>query len=275
MVDSRLADGGQTLAVEPPDQGLCAGNGFVLESVNSAIRVYDTNGNALSGVTSLHTFYGYPFANSAAGLGPQISDPFCYYDPDTRRWFHVIATADRVGTTSALAGTNHIDLAVSQTSSPLGLWNIYKIPTQNDGTEGTPDHHCDGGPCFGDFPKIGADANGIYITENESPFFFVGAYRAQIYALSKRALAAGVVPVTVVQFDTSAPTCCWTETRASLSGPLLLQPRLMPRTWEGRSTSLVRRTQRLLVNPGLVNLSKLCLPAITVFAFGHCPTRSR
>jgi hypothetical protein len=204
MIDSLLADGGQTLAVEPPDQGLCAGNGFVLESVNSAIRVYDTNGNALSGVTSLHTFYGYPFANSAAGLGPQISDPVCYYDPDTRRWFHVIATSDRVGTTSALAGPNHIDLAVSQTPSPLGLWNIYKIPTQNDGTEGTPDHHCEGGPCFGDFPKIGADANGIYITENESPFFFVGAYRAQIYALSKRALTAGVEPVTVVQFDTSA-----------------------------------------------------------------------
>ncbi len=30
MIDSRLADGGNTLVGEPPDQGLCAGNGFVL-----------------------------------------------------------------------------------------------------------------------------------------------------------------------------------------------------------------------------------------------------
>jgi hypothetical protein len=47
-IDSRLADNGNTFVNEPPDQGLCAGNGFVLESVNSAIRVCDTNGNGLA-----------------------------------------------------------------------------------------------------------------------------------------------------------------------------------------------------------------------------------
>jgi hypothetical protein len=39
MIDSRLADNANTFATEPPDQGLCAGNGFVLESVNNALRV--------------------------------------------------------------------------------------------------------------------------------------------------------------------------------------------------------------------------------------------
>src|SRR4029077_4605839 len=33
MIDSRLADNGHTFATEPPDQGICAGNGFVLESI--------------------------------------------------------------------------------------------------------------------------------------------------------------------------------------------------------------------------------------------------
>lgn len=32
--DQRLANGGNQFSVEPPDQGLCAGNGYVLESVN-------------------------------------------------------------------------------------------------------------------------------------------------------------------------------------------------------------------------------------------------
>jgi hypothetical protein len=205
-IDSRLADGGNTLSVEPPDQGLCASNGFVLESVNNAIRVYSSDGSTLSGVTSQNTFYGYPvaFNGSTGAAGPLISDPVCYFDPDTQRWFHVVITFTRVGTTFALAGPNRLDLAVSQTSDPLGAWNIYKIPTQNDGTEGTPNHHCAGGPCFADYPKIGADANGIYITSNEYPLFGGSSTGAQIYAMSKRALAAGG-PVTVVQFDTSEP----------------------------------------------------------------------
>ena len=58
----RLANGGNQFSLEPPDQGLCAGNGFVMESVNDALRVYDTKGNPLIGVVDLNTFYGYPAA---------------------------------------------------------------------------------------------------------------------------------------------------------------------------------------------------------------------
>ncbi len=43
--------------IEPPDQGLCAGNGFVVETVNDALAVYDENGNALTAVTALNQFY--------------------------------------------------------------------------------------------------------------------------------------------------------------------------------------------------------------------------
>src|SRR5260370_28935357 len=58
----RLANGGNQFSVEPPDQGLCAGNGFVMETVNDVLRVYDTAGNPLIGVTDLNTFYAYPAA---------------------------------------------------------------------------------------------------------------------------------------------------------------------------------------------------------------------
>src|SRR5205814_9387353 len=44
-LDQRLyAGGGNQFSTEPPDQGLAVGNGFVLEGVNAAINVYDTNG---------------------------------------------------------------------------------------------------------------------------------------------------------------------------------------------------------------------------------------
>ena len=56
--------------------------------------------------------------------------------------------------------------------NPLGDWTVYYIPAQNDGSEGTPNHGCtlDGttpGPCFQDYPHIGADKYGVYITTNE------------------------------------------------------------------------------------------------------------
>lgn len=36
--DQRFANGGNQFSVEPPDQGLCAGNGFVLETVNDVLQ---------------------------------------------------------------------------------------------------------------------------------------------------------------------------------------------------------------------------------------------
>ena len=97
--DSRFADGGQTFTVEPPDQGLCVGNGFVLETVNSALRVYDTSGkNALAAVPpSTLSMATRRRVCSTGAFGPQIADPTCYYDPDTQRWFHLVTTSDRVG----------------------------------------------------------------------------------------------------------------------------------------------------------------------------------
>jgi hypothetical protein len=202
--DQRTANGGNQFSVEPPDQGLCAGNGFVMESVNDVLRVYDRSGNALVGVTDLNTFYGYPPAiNRTTGqFGQFVTDPSCYFDADTQRWFHVVLTLEVNPTTGAFLGPNHLDLAVSTTSNPTGSYTIYRLPAQDDGTEGTPDHNCAGGPCLGDFPHIGADRNGFYITTNEYPFFEDGFHAAQVYALSKSALASGAATVSVTQIDT-------------------------------------------------------------------------
>ena len=58
------------------------------------------------------------------------------------------------------------------------------------------------GPYLGDYPHIGADANGIYLTTNAYPWNSNGFAGAQIYALSKAQLAAGAASVTVVHLDT-------------------------------------------------------------------------
>lgn len=74
----------------------------------------------------------------------------------------------------------------------------------NDGTEGTPNHHCLGAVCYGDWPKLGVDKHGVYITTNELPFFEFGPFPvAQIYALSKSQMVAGAVDVRMVHFNTN------------------------------------------------------------------------
>jgi hypothetical protein len=195
--DQRLANGGNQFSLEPPDQGLCAGNGFVVEAVNSVIRVYNRDGAPLTGVQDLNTFLGYPAAidRTTGVIGPQVIDAICHYDPDSNR-FMVADTTLGSNPDGSFTGKNTIDLAVSNTGDPTGSWTVYRTPAQNDGTDGTPDHGCldeDGvthGPCFQDYPHIGGDANGIYISTNEYDLFGNGFNAAQVFAFSKQELAA-------------------------------------------------------------------------------------
>ena len=199
--DQRLANGGNQFSVEPPDQALCVGGGFVVEAVNDVIRVYDRKGNPQTGVVDLNSFYGYaPALDRATGaFGPSLTDPTCHYDPQVRRFFMAVLTIDTDPVSGNSTGGNHLDLAVSSNNDPRGSWAIYRIPVQNDGTQGTPVHaNC---PCLGDYPHIGADEHGIYLTTNEFPFSG-GFNGAQIYAISKRDLVRGAANVTYVQIDT-------------------------------------------------------------------------
>jgi len=215
----RYARGGNQFSIEPPDQALCVGNGFVLEAVNDVLNVYDTSGqsqlpnntatNIVAGFprnvdhsVDLNSFYGYPAAinRTTGAFGPELTDPTCIYDAATQRFFLVVLTLDRVGTSQTLSLVNHLDLAVSDTSDPTGLWNIYKINVTNDGTNTGGQNP---GPYIGDYPHIGADANGVYLTTNAYPWTANGFSGAQIYALSKAELAAGAAAVTMVHIDTS------------------------------------------------------------------------
>jgi hypothetical protein len=214
----RYSRGGNQFSVEPPDQGMCVGNGYIVEAVNDVMNVYNTSGtsvlpdntatNIVSGfprnvnhAVDLNSFYGYPAAvNRATGaLGQFVTDPSCLYDSATQRFFVVVLTIDRTES-GALSTTNHLDIAVSQTSNPTGSWNIYRVDVSNDGTNTGGENP---GPFLGDYPHIGADANGFYITTNAYPWCCNGFSGAQVYALSKAQLAAGAGTVNMQHIDTS------------------------------------------------------------------------
>ena len=49
--------GGRQFSLEPPDQGLCTGNGVVMEIINEVMRVYTPSGTPTKPVEDLNTFF--------------------------------------------------------------------------------------------------------------------------------------------------------------------------------------------------------------------------
>jgi hypothetical protein len=164
--------------LEPPDQGLCAGNGLIIEHVNLVLSVYTQSGSRVAGPAPSNFFFGVP--------SDFLSDPRCYFDPGTSRWFMTITDSASV---DIIPGRSFVLGAVSADANPLDGFALFAIDVTDDGQFGTPSHPgCDQGGCFGDQPLLGADDNGIYITTNEFGVFTPTSNGAQIYAISKAGL---------------------------------------------------------------------------------------
>jgi hypothetical protein len=187
-------------SLEPPDQALCVGNGFVVESVNLAVRVRSTSGTELTPPIALNQFFNLKPASVRPDgpYGDFGADPKCYFDTDTGRFFLTLLVMPLDPVTGDFGDSAAELIAVSKTSDPTGEWFQYSIDVTDDGTNGTPSH--DGCPCLGDQPLIGADATGFYISTNEFSIKGPEFNGTQLYAMSKAALAAGTLP-TVVHID--------------------------------------------------------------------------
>ncbi len=171
---------------EPPDQGLCAGNGFVLEAVNSAFTIYHRDGSVVAGPFNVNVLF-------AEGLTEFTSDPRCYFDQATHTWFAIILFINDTGTAA------RTDIAVNPSGDPTTPWTVYHLDATDDGSNGTPSHP--GCPCLGDQPLLGIDPANVYISTNEFSILGPEFNGAQIYALSKSDLISLAASVHFVHFD--------------------------------------------------------------------------
>jgi len=170
---------------EPPDQGLCAGAGFVLEPVNSAYRIYRTNGTSIRGPFNVNEIFD-------EGGKEFTSDPRCWYDPTTHAWFATILFLNSAFT------EGRIDIAVNPSSNPTGLWTEYQIDATFDGRDGEP--NLSGCPCFGDQPRIGIDQTNLYVTTDEYSINGPQFHGGQVYAIDKSDLVSGAANAHYVRF---------------------------------------------------------------------------
>ncbi len=188
--------------IEPADQGLCAGNGYVIEDNNiGEILVFDTALHRVSSVISLDTMMGLgsPLNWSSGG------DISCTYDyQNGGHWFFteiVSASSEAndgpfsgcfVEGPTAVANTCKEGIAVTTGNNPFGPYNVYFLNADyNPAEPGYP-------YLLNDFAKIATTQDAFLVFYDEFPInpkdtgFGGGAFNgAQELAFDKTALEQG------------------------------------------------------------------------------------
>jgi hypothetical protein len=182
--------------IAPPDQGLCAGNGYVVETNNiGEIMVFNPALQRLSAAIPLDTMMGLTARGWSSG-----GDPSCEYDYNNGGHFFftefVSANSNAsggpfTGCFAAVAHECYEGIAVSKGSSPFGPYNVYFLNADfNPNEPGYP-------YLLNDFAKIGLSRDAFMLFYNEYPLngggfgngFFNGA---QEFAIDKTALETGM-----------------------------------------------------------------------------------
>src|SRR6266567_567880 len=182
----------QACACAPPDSDGDVGPNHYVEAINVAFKVFDKNGNGLTGPITYNSFFaGLP---GPCGSSQNDGDPFVFYDHLADRWVITdFAFPSFPGTTFYQC------IAVSQTSSPVsGGWFLYALQVDP------------ANPTFlGDYPKFGfwvsggsPDQNAYFLMMNLfSNFTTFNGVRA--YALDRASMLAGG-PANAIGFTLSA-----------------------------------------------------------------------
>jgi hypothetical protein len=212
-LDQRNANNGNQFSVEPPNTDIAVGKGYVLEGVNNAIQVYSTSGTPLlPTVLATNQLFGVSAAiDRNTGInGVFPTDMRVFYDPGIDRWFVLQREQDNDISGNPL-NSSHLYLAVSQTGDPTAMYNVYTMDTTNAARPGC--------PCLSDFPQIGADQYGIYISSNEYSTLFNQFVDVSILAISKASIASGALSPTTFEFVIARTTGYEFTVRPAITPP--------------------------------------------------------
>lgn len=162
-----------TTQVGVPDTNGDVSPDHYIQILNASwFQIFDREGNALTDPMSANTIWSQ--INQAS-----FSDPLIMWDEEANRWL-----------LTDLANIDEVLYGVSETSDPMGAWNLYTLNT----------------PGFADYPKYGIWPNSYIFTINEGQ----GVY--PVYALNRQQMLAGASTIDVQRVDIPGlnggfPTC--------------------------------------------------------------------
>jgi hypothetical protein len=183
---------GNTCGCQPSDSEGDVGPNHYVEAINESIRIFDKNGNTLSGPTSYNSFFSGLTGNPCSFAND--GDPYVIYDQMADRWL----ISDFAF--PSFPGTSFWQcIGISQTSNPVtGGWYLYAVQVD----PGNPTY-------LGDYPKFalwpvgGAPPqNAYFLTMNlfSNNTTFNGV---RVYALDRNSMLAGG-PTNAIGFTLSA-----------------------------------------------------------------------
>ncbi len=183
--DQAIANGGVGHEVTPPDQGLCVGTDpgvltqpVVFETINSALRETDVNGNPLPG----HPLLGNHDVSFSNFWEPNaFSDPRCFFDPTTQTFFFTVIGSVQSGPDQG------------QTSTDIAVFNFFGFAVYQIDTSF-------GGKFFGDQPHVGYDSNNLYITTDAFNANGAGFFGADLFAVPRLQLVLELTTLNEVSF---------------------------------------------------------------------------
>ncbi len=156
----------------PPDTMGAVGPNHVVELINGRYAVYSTTNNTDGNSVQASTLNAFWSNAGVAPAGAFAFDPRVLYDNASGRFF---ATAvDNAG------GANNFLVAVSNNSDPTSGWTGFQIDSDTDNSN------------WADFPTMGIDSDGVYISANM--FSLIGGgIRTAMLVLPKTDLLGGSV----------------------------------------------------------------------------------
>lgn len=158
----------------PPDCTVAVGPNHIVTTVNSSIAFFTKAGVKQFQVQLDNT--GSPGFFEPQGASNFVFDPKVIYDQHSGRFIVVVLEEYDASQTS------YIDVAVSDDSDPNGNW--YKYRTSSVIT-------ISGTKYWVDYPGVGADATGIYVTGNLFNFAGTGSSGAVVRCFDKAPLLSG------------------------------------------------------------------------------------
>jgi hypothetical protein len=172
---------GDLCGCQPSDSEGDVGPNHYIEAINESFKIFDKNGNTLSGPTTYDSFFDVPgLQGTPCGDGFNDGDPFTLYDAGADRWL----ISDFAF--PAFPGSSFWEcIAVSQTNDPVsGGWFFYALQVDP------------ANPTFlGDYPKLaiwndGGTQNAYFLTMNLFASFteFDGV---RAYALDRASMLSG------------------------------------------------------------------------------------
>jgi uncharacterized repeat protein (TIGR01451 family) len=174
----------------PPDTVGDVGPTHYIQSVNSAVGIYNKSTGLRVAAFTLDTFFALGSYDNLCDTD-NFGDPVILYDSFEDRWV-ISDFAFQLDNSDSVVNPpgSYECIAVSKTGDPVaGGWNFYFL------------NFTDG---LNDYPKLGVWPDGIYMSANMFDFSSGDYQLSRVWALNKEQMYAGESSIQVVEFE--APT---------------------------------------------------------------------